>query len=101
MTMMIAADPMTVENGCLEVVREQHEKGTFPMKPADGSMTDDVVNSMKWEPVVTKAGDEGRCRHGLQLVHPTQKWPKLKQTLSESVLSHFQWCVSLSLSFSA
>jgi len=56
MTMMIAADPMTVENGCLEVVREQHEKGTFPMKPADGSMTDDVVNSMKWEPVVTKAG---------------------------------------------
>jgi len=54
--MMIAADPMTLENGCLEVVRGEHEKGTFPMKPSDGSMTDDVVSKMKWDPVVTKAG---------------------------------------------
>jgi len=56
MTMMLAADPMTVENGCLEFVKGEHTKGTFPQNESDGSMKQEIVEKMKWEPAVTDIG---------------------------------------------
>jgi len=56
MTMMLAADPMTIANGCLEFVRAEHNKGIFPQKETDGSIKDEIVEQMKWEPVETDVG---------------------------------------------
>ena len=56
-TMMVAADPMSQENGCLEVVKGYHNKGVFPQNQSDGSITKEVEDSMKWDPVVTGEGE--------------------------------------------
>lgn len=53
--MMLAVDPMTPENGCLDVVRGEHSQKTIEQNP-DGSIKDEIVKKMKWEPVLSNAG---------------------------------------------
>jgi 2-aminoethylphosphonate dioxygenase len=55
-TFMISVDPTTIENGCLEVVRGWHKRGTLAQKQ-DGSLAREVVDSLRWEPVTTEPGD--------------------------------------------
>ena len=55
-TMMVALDPSTLENGCLEVVRGRHREGVFPAE-ADGTIRQDVIDSMRWDPIVMNPGD--------------------------------------------
>ncbi len=52
---MVAVDDATTDNGCLEVVSSAHDR----LWPADGSgcIRDDVVATMRWEPVPLRAGD--------------------------------------------
>ncbi|MBI3555844.1 MAG: phytanoyl-CoA dioxygenase family protein [Deltaproteobacteria bacterium] len=55
-TMMVALDAATVENGCLEVVKGHHKKGTLPQAP-DGTIRQDVIDSLRWEPITMNPGD--------------------------------------------
>lgn len=55
-TMMVALDPATVENGCLEVARGWHKQGILPQAP-DGTLAKEVIADLRWEPVCMEPGD--------------------------------------------
>ena len=55
-TMMVALDAATVENGCLEVVRGHNDLKMLPQAP-DGTLHQDVVDGLRWEPIVMNPGD--------------------------------------------
>jgi ectoine hydroxylase-related dioxygenase (phytanoyl-CoA dioxygenase family) len=55
-TVMLAVDPCTPENGCLEVVEGLHGSGLFP-QAADGTLHPDWVNAQRWRPVEMVPGD--------------------------------------------
>lgn len=54
LSVMVAVDDSTLENGCLWVVSGRHHE-ELPMDER-GCLTADVVASMQWEPVTLKAG---------------------------------------------
>eukprot|EP00042_Codosiga_hollandica_P014311 m.32955 g.32955 ORF g.32955 m.32955 type:complete len:261 (+) comp42672_c0_seq1:270-1052(+) len=53
-SVMIAVDDATLENGCLEVVDAHHQE-VLPMNEK-GCIRQDIVESMKWHPAELKAG---------------------------------------------
>jgi hypothetical protein len=56
-TMMVAIDEATLENGCLKIATNyQHGKQTLPQKK-DGSIADEWVQQFSWQPLLTKPGD--------------------------------------------
>ncbi|KAJ3202436.1 hypothetical protein HK099_001858, partial [Clydaea vesicula] len=55
-SMMIAVDEATKENGCLEVVRGSHLSNILPQME-DGSIHEDWCKDKLWEPVTCKPGD--------------------------------------------
>jgi ectoine hydroxylase-related dioxygenase (phytanoyl-CoA dioxygenase family) len=55
-TVMIAVDPATQENGCLEVVDGLHGSGLFP-QAADGTLHADWVAKHTWKPIEMAPGD--------------------------------------------
>ena len=55
-TMMIAIDPCTRENGCLEIVKGHHRQGILAQEP-DGTLRRDVVDQRCWEPILMSPGD--------------------------------------------
>ena len=56
-TALIAADPATVENGCLEVVSEGHMLGVLPHTEGNGAIPGHLVSRMEWIPLILEAGD--------------------------------------------
>jgi len=58
-TAMIAVDPMTKENGALEVVKGEHTKGMFPHPGGvlERKVTEDYERRKMWEIVLAEAGD--------------------------------------------
>lgn len=57
LTVNIAIDKATIENGCLEVARGQHKMGLFPQNPAHGGLTEEAENKLNWESVPLEVGD--------------------------------------------
>lgn len=55
-TVMIAVDPATRENGCLEVVEALHGSGLLPQAP-DGTLQPEWVERQVWKPVEMDPGD--------------------------------------------
>ena len=55
-TVMIAVDPATRENGCLEVVESLHGSGLLP-QAADGTLAKEWVDKQVWKPVEMQPGD--------------------------------------------
>ena len=55
-TLMLAADATTIENGCLEMVDGHAERCTLPQAP-DGTLHPDVVSRLRWRPLATEAAD--------------------------------------------
>jgi hypothetical protein len=55
-TLMIAVDRATRENGCLEVVRGRHNEGLFPQAP-DQTIAPDIAARLEWEAVPAEPGD--------------------------------------------
>lgn len=54
-TVAVFADECTIENGCLEMVRNGDKEGV--LKNTNGCINDDIVASFNWEPVLVKPGD--------------------------------------------
>eukprot|EP01104_Vermistella_antarctica_P011065 TRINITY_DN303_c0_g1_i2.p1 TRINITY_DN303_c0_g1~~TRINITY_DN303_c0_g1_i2.p1 ORF type:complete len:268 (+),score=75.79 TRINITY_DN303_c0_g1_i2:34-804(+) len=54
-SMLIAIDDCTVENGCLQVVAGEHTKGL--LGPEHEEVPDELVKKFKWTPVPGKLGD--------------------------------------------
>ena len=56
MSAVVTADPMTVENGCLQLVAG--DWGELPWLPMDenGDITDEVARGLKWNHVICDAG---------------------------------------------
>eukprot|EP01135_Chromosphaera_perkinsii_P000260 Nk52_evm29s62 gene=Nk52_evmTU29s62 len=52
---MVNCDPMTKENGCLDVVRGEHDKGTLK-QDVDGSIHPDLVKTYNWEAMECPSG---------------------------------------------
>jgi hypothetical protein len=55
-TMMVAIDPSTCENGCLNVVKGHHRQGVLAQEP-DGTLRGSVIDSLLWEPILMNPGD--------------------------------------------
>jgi hypothetical protein len=55
-TVMVAVDPATCENGCLEVVDALHGTGVLP-QASDGTLRDDWTAQQSWQPIEMAAGD--------------------------------------------
>lgn len=55
-TVMMAVDPCTRENGCLEVVDALHGSGLLPQAP-DGTLDRSWVEAQTWKPVEMAPGD--------------------------------------------
>lgn len=55
-TLMLAVDDGTPENGCLEVVPGRHLEGQLPTAP-DGTLDPAFAATLPWQPVPTRAGD--------------------------------------------
>lgn len=55
-TVMIAVDPATRENGCLEVVEQLHGSGLLP-QASDGTLQREWVEQQIWKPVEMAPGD--------------------------------------------
>ena len=53
---LIAVDPATRENGCLEMVEGEHQRG-FIGPDERGLIPVDEANKMKWEPIELACGD--------------------------------------------
>jgi ectoine hydroxylase-related dioxygenase (phytanoyl-CoA dioxygenase family) len=53
---MIAVDPATRENGCLEVVDALHGSGLLP-QAADGTLQAEWVARQSWKPIEMAPGD--------------------------------------------
>eukprot|EP01137_Pigoraptor_chileana_P009480 Opistho-2@57831 len=60
-TAMIAIDGANKENGCLDIVRGEHNKGHFPHTHPGGVLDESYTKRYeaegRWEPVVTQPGD--------------------------------------------
>lgn len=54
-TCALFADECTIENGCLEMVAGEANKGVLPNN--DGCITNDLVESYTWEPVLVGPSD--------------------------------------------
>ena len=54
-SLAIAIDPATIENGCLEVVRGEHKKGLIG--PMGSEIPKDVCDKLTWELVTMEPGD--------------------------------------------
>ena len=48
---MLFIDPMTQENGCLEVASEQTDQLCYDLKP-DGSLPESITNNIEWTPLI-------------------------------------------------
>jgi len=57
LTVNVALDAATPENGCLEVAVGQHERGLFPQNPAHGGLTDMEDANLTWTSVPLDVGD--------------------------------------------
>lgn len=55
LTAMIAIDPMTKENGCLDVVAGRHKEGVIPQDES-GNIQPRLVEKMTWQPIECDAG---------------------------------------------
>jgi 2-aminoethylphosphonate dioxygenase len=55
-TVMIAVDPATRANGCLEVVDSLHGTGLLP-QAADGTLAKEWVDEQVWKPIEMQPGD--------------------------------------------
>mgnify|MGYP003546800753 FL=1 len=55
-TVMLAVDFCTLDNGCLEVVEGLHGSGLFP-QAADGTLHPDWVEAQVWRPIEMAPGD--------------------------------------------
>ncbi len=55
-TMLIAVDASTVENGCLEIV-DDHAACEMLPQAADGTIAPEVVERLAWHPLPTSPGD--------------------------------------------
>lgn len=55
-TLMLAVDDATAENGCLELVRGRHLEGQLPTAP-DGTLDLAFCETLPWESRPAKAGD--------------------------------------------
>lgn len=55
-TMMLAIDPSTPENGCLEVVDELHTRGILP-EAEDGTLDRAFGEALTWKPIPMQPGD--------------------------------------------
>lgn len=55
-TVMIAVDPATRENGCLEVVDSLHGSGLLP-QASDGTLQSAWVEQQVWKPIEMEPGD--------------------------------------------
>jgi 2-aminoethylphosphonate dioxygenase len=54
-SLAVAVDAATIENGCLEVVRGEHKKGLIG--PMGAEIPKDVCDKLTWEPVLMEPGD--------------------------------------------
>jgi len=54
-SVLVTVDASDMENGCLEVVKGKHKNGL--LGPEWSELTDEVVNSLEWDPVPTQPGD--------------------------------------------
>jgi len=55
LSMTISIDKTTEKNGCLEIVRRQHENGLLGNNKS--AIPKHIVNKFKWEKITTKPGD--------------------------------------------
>lgn len=55
-TVMLGVDAATPENGCLEIVRGHDRAEMLPQAP-DGTLAEEVVDRLAWEPLPTARGD--------------------------------------------
>lgn len=57
-TLALFADNSTIENGCLEFVKERHTEGLFSHDlESTGAMSSKVEDTFKWEPIQTTPKD--------------------------------------------
>ena len=56
-TMMVAIDDCTLENGCLQVVKGGANKPTILPQEADGSIKNEMASKFHWSPIECKTGD--------------------------------------------
>lgn len=56
-TVNVALDAATIENGCLEVAVGQHNCGLFPQNPEHGGLSDEAEAKLTWTPVPLEPGD--------------------------------------------
>jgi len=56
LTVMIAVDYCTIENGCLEVAIGEHKNGILKQSE-DGTIHPEVIQKLKWTPIPCKPGD--------------------------------------------
>lgn len=56
-TMMVAIDDCTLQNGCLQVVRGGANRPEILPQEKDGSIKKDIANQYDWTPVECKSGD--------------------------------------------
>lgn len=54
-SLAVAVDPATIENGCLEVVRGEHQRGLIG--PMGAEIPKEVCDQLTWEPVLMEPGD--------------------------------------------
>lgn len=53
-TLMVAIDAMTKDNGCLEAVKGKHLEGILPER--NGGIDPDIVQQLEWTPLECEAG---------------------------------------------
>ncbi|MCE0722860.1 MULTISPECIES: phytanoyl-CoA dioxygenase family protein [Legionella] len=56
-TMMVAIDDCTLENGCLHVVKGGANKPVILPQEADGSIKTEIAETFQWTPIECKTGD--------------------------------------------
>lgn len=56
-TMMVAIDDCTLENGCLQLVTGGANKPIILPQEKDGSIQKDIANQFKWTPIECRQGD--------------------------------------------
>ncbi|PTM06202.1 MAG: hypothetical protein DA405_00760 [Bacteroidetes bacterium] len=65
-TMCLAVDEHTIENGCMQVAAGIHKQGG--LGPEGGVLEKEIVDSLNFEPIELAAGDalffDGYCPHG-------------------------------------
>lgn len=57
LTVNVAIDRATEENGCLQVAVGQHQRGLFPQNPAHGGLTEEEDAKLEWTSVPLEMGD--------------------------------------------